>query len=110
MEVSVPDHLRFLKGEFSDEIPDEVIHFNKFKVRRNWWVGLLGALQNGLADGVFSDPRARLEIENFTNFYLDSANFFDKPLTTQEDISRANRIINIALGEDPNQQKRGFQT
>jgi len=108
-EFTLPEHLRFLRDEFSDEIPVDVIHSNhpqnRFKVRRNWWAGLLADLEVGLAEGAFTDPDVQEKIRAFTDFYFHRPNFFDKPLTTPEDIAKANRIINVALGEEPPQAK-----
>ena len=102
---TITDHIRFLRDTFSDEIPGEVIHSdaknNRFKVRRNWWVGLLADLENGLEDGEFSDPQVQREIKDFTEFYYHRPNFFDKPLTTADDIARANSLIRRILGEKP---------
>jgi len=41
------EHLRKLHENYSDEIPDQELHGEgNFKVRRNWWHGVIGDLDN----------------------------------------------------------------
>lgn len=94
--------LRKLRDDYSEEIPEKILSGispdRKFKVRRNWWQGVVGSLLNTLKWNLITDPEIRAEVEEFTNHYK-SEEFHDQPLTTARDIQRANEIINLVLGE-----------
>lgn len=93
------ERLRWLRDDFSDEIPSEVMsgHGN-FKVRRNWWQGVVGYLWLGVRDASF-DSKFLPDVERFLSDYT-SDEFHRKPLTTEADIARANELINRLLGEE----------
>ncbi len=101
--LSVPDKLRYLRDNFSDEIPDQVIHStspnNAFKVRRNWFQGVVATLERALDEGLVSNPDMEWRVNVFIRDYT-SQEFKDKPLTEASDIDEANRIINLVLGEE----------
>lgn len=95
--------MRWLRDECSDEIPEKIIHSHKdnrerpHKVRKNWFTGFVGDLDNLLNHNEISDPElkklAEQAIKKFT-----SDEFKKQPLTTPEDIEYANSVISMILG------------
>lgn len=91
--------LRELHDDFSDEIPIEILEGNgNSKVRRNWWHKVvLGLLILKEQDQM--PPELRKELDEFVGYYTSDV-FKKRPLTTQQDISRANNLLNRVLGRD----------
>ncbi len=90
------ERLRCLRDGYSDEIPEEILHGQgRFKVRRNWWHGLIGYLERGLEYGDIPKEFGE-EIEAFVERYT-SEEFHRQPLTTSDDISRANSLLDKIL-------------
>ena len=86
------EHLRRLHDDFSDEIPDRVLHGRgAFKVRRNWWQGVVGDLDRLRSQGQIPQELQE-EVDGFLDHYT-SEEFHEQPLTTPEDISRVNGLI-----------------
>ena len=98
------ERLRWMRDDFSDEIPDIVLRgwmakeTRMFKVRRNWWNGLVGCLERMMLKG-WIDPKMLDEVGDFVGHYT-SEEFHYQPLTSREDISRANELIDKILGRD----------
>ena len=93
------EHLKRLKEGFSDEIPGKVLHGKgDFKVRRNWWQGVVGDLDRLKSKGQIP-PGLEGEVEDFLTHYT-SEDFHEQPLTTGEDITRANSLIDRILGRN----------
>jgi len=91
------DQLRHLRDDFSDEIPAEELHGKgNFKVRRNWWQGLVGNLENGLGNGLVP-ATLKPEVEAFLDEYA-SDDFRSQALTTKDDIVKANTLFDKLLG------------
>lgn len=91
------EHLRRLRTEFSDEIPDKVLHGRgDFKVRRNWWQGVVGDLDLLRTRGQIPQE-LQGEVDGFLKHYT-SEDFHSQPLTTVEDISRVNNLLDRILG------------
>lgn len=95
------DRLRHLRDDWSDEIPDEIIHStspNKaFKVRVGWFQGVTATLEAALEQ--IDDPALEAEVTRFVNYYTSDV-FKAQELTKASDIFAANRIINRVLGEE----------
>jgi len=90
------EKLGWLRDEFSDEIPNEVIHGGgRFKVRRAWWQCLTGNLELGLQEGVIPE-----ELREDTQTFLEDTitEFRQQSLTYPEDIQRANNLLDRILG------------
>ncbi|GEM_PF-1729108 len=98
LQIRLNENIRMLRDAYSNEIPENIVHStdenNKFKVRGAWWAALGGNLRVSLREGTITDPLVRSNIENF----LDTPK---SEMTTKEDIDRANKIINIVLGDEP---------
>jgi hypothetical protein len=91
------ERFQWLKDQFSDEIPDKVLQGRgNFKVRRNWWQGLVGDLERGLRNGVVPEE-LRPDVEQFLDHYT-SEEFHNQSLTTEADIQRANGLLSRILG------------
>lgn len=75
----VVDYLTHARDDWSDEIPAQMIHSdaqnNKFKVRKNWFVGVSAMLSNVLDENVIKNPEP----------------------TKKSDIDKANGIIDEVL-------------
>ena len=101
----IPDpmtrQLRLLLNVFSDEIPSEEIHGNSahryFKVRRNWFHRVVGAMEMGIRTGEFKDSELVSALKEFL-YYIVSDEFRKKPLTTKDDIEWANSLIRKITG------------
>lgn len=92
------EYLRILRDEYSDEIPEQVLHGfvtdqdrKKFKVRRNWWHGVVGGLDILQSRGLVPSGLEQ-EVSDFVEHY-SSKDFHNQPLTTADDIARANEIL-----------------
>lgn len=96
------EHLKRLRTDWSDQIPKEIVHSdapdNQYKVRRNWFTGVVADVANLLDEGEITDlarqTAAKQLIASFT-----SEEFINRDLTTIEDIQTANSLIDIILGE-----------
>ncbi|MBI2599436.1 hypothetical protein HYW43_00765 [Candidatus Daviesbacteria bacterium] len=110
-QLSFQDCLRFLRDDCSDEIPEEILNGlspqKLYKVRRNWWMGVVSVLEQGLRKGEIPDLELQGQVDSFIDYYT-SDQFKKQPLTKAEDIAEANRIITLILGdkqEDINQNE-----
>ena len=93
------EHLRKITDNASDEIPNEVLRGRgNYKVRRNWWNGVVVDMELGLHRGEIPNQLVD-ETRQFIAHYT-SENFHDQILTTREDIQRANSLIDRILGRD----------
>ena len=93
------EHLIRLSENFSDEIPGKVLHGKgDFKVRRNWWQGVVGGLDCLISQGQIPSALEG-EVEDFLTHYT-SEDFHRQPLTTEKDITRANNLIDKILGKN----------
>lgn len=91
------EHLRQLHDDFSDEIPGQVLHGQgRFKVRRNWWQGVIGDLDRLMSHGQIPEE-LKGEVDEFMTHYT-SEEFHSQPLTTQEDLGRVNTLLRKILG------------
>lgn len=102
-DISPIEYLRALRDNYSDEIPEQVLHGptsavdrKAFKVCRNWWIGLVGGLGRLQLEGL-APPCLDEEVKSFVVYY--SSDEF-KRLTTAEDIRRANDLITRIVGDD----------
>lgn len=97
------EHLKEIRHDFSDEIPKEIIHSdavdNKFKVRRNWFVGILVDVENALKDGVIMTLEGKLAAEQLVKRFR-SDEFIERELTEKRDIDEANNLIDIILVQE----------
>ena len=94
-------YLKWLRDGNSNEIPNEILsgHSEKkfFKVRRNWWNGLVGGLSSLLRKGLVKDEKTLGDIQNFLKKY-NSDEFRFKPLTEAVDIAAANALLDEIVG------------
>lgn len=99
---SLLEHLVWLRNEFSDEIPDEIVHStdkdNKYKVRRSWFTGVVAAAEEALRKGEIKTSEGKLAVEQLSERFT-SEEFIQKAKTEKEDIEKANELIDIILEE-----------
>ena len=93
--------LHLLLNAFSDEIPPQIIHGNNNdryrKVRKNWFNGVVGAMESGMLSGEFANIDLIGRVEQFLD-YVTSYDFKHKLLTTEDDIKWANALIREIIG------------
>lgn len=92
------ERYKWLRDQFSDEIPNEILDGRiggNFKVRRNWWQGLVQDLELGVMKGVISEE-LKPDVEQFIDYYT-SDEFKHQLLTKKEDIQRANDLLEKIL-------------
>lgn len=96
------EYLRTLRDNWSDEIPDNIIHGpisgtdkKQFKVRRNWWQGVVGSLGRLQLKGLIS-PEMNDEVTEFIAYYTSD----QFTLTTPDDIQRANALITRIISDN----------
>ena len=101
--ISPVEYLRMLRDNYFDDIPVQILHGpvsavdrKTFKVRRNWWNGVVGGLETLQLEGLVS-PDLEKEVQNFLAYYT-SDEFHHQPLTTAEDIQRTNDLITKIIG------------
>ena len=95
--------LKHFRDDFQDKIPPEVIHSsspdNKFKARRGWFQMVAGHLSYSLEDGHIKDLALKEKVDGFLKWCVEGE--FKKGggerLTSQEDIEKANEVINSVL-------------
>lgn len=91
------EKLRQYKHEWSDDIPNQIVHEGKIKARKQFFQKVAATLENLLSDGQIP-TKLKQEAEKFMKHYT-SAEFQNQPLTTKKDINRANNLIKRILGE-----------
>jgi len=90
------ENLRHLRDDHDDDIPDQKA-YGSFKVQRKWWQKLIFGLEDAAQEGLIPDD-LKPEVGEFIQHYT-SEDFHKQPLTTAEDISQANGLINKILGK-----------
>lgn len=101
-EYGIPNpstrHLRLIQMTHKDSIPDRVIHSNDwdkyYKVRGAWWQGVGAAMEWGIEAGEFTDPSLIGEMKDFITKHYSLRQANHRYLTTPEDITEANALIN----------------
>jgi uncharacterized protein YaaW (UPF0174 family) len=97
------EQLKSLRRDWSDEIPQEVIHFNdedsKYKVRRNWFQQIVTNTWMLLDEGKISNEESKKAAEELIEKFT-SEEFVERKLTTSEDIETANHLMDVILGEE----------
>jgi hypothetical protein len=101
--------LRYLRDDFSEEIPKRIIHStdpdNRYKVRAAWFTCVSAYLSLGMRKGFISDE-LRERAQEFID-YCASDQFHYQPRRSLADIERANMVINKVVGEDQPEEKAG---
>ena len=87
--------LKHLRDDHDDDIPDQKA-YGDFKVQRKWWQKLIFGLEDAAQEGVIPEG-LRDEVGAFVQHYT-SEEFHKQPLTTAEDIGRANGLISRIIG------------
>jgi hypothetical protein len=103
-DIPPVEHQRILRDYWSDEIPTDILHGpvnssdpKRFKVRRNWWQGVVDGL-TGLQKRGLVPHGLEEEVADFMTHYT-SDEFHNQQLTTAEDIQRANTLITKIVGD-----------
>ncbi len=96
------EHLRGLRTGWKDEIPGKVIHSdaadNRYKVRRNWFTGVVADVENLLTDGEITTDEGRAAAGQLLDTFT-SEEFTRRELTSAQDIQTANSLIDVILGK-----------
>ncbi|MBI2128901.1 hypothetical protein HYU07_01545 [Candidatus Woesearchaeota archaeon] len=101
MEIMAKQYcaLRCLRDEYSDEMPQEIIHSaspnNKYKVRVGWWGNLSLRLSALEERGLLSDDLVQQYHQLVIGYILHLKK--NKGLTRTEDINAANHLINQVM-------------
>lgn len=94
------DFLRSLLDDWSDEVPDEVIRGydeNKnFKVRKNWFMAVVGQLELAAIDFLDNNKDLALDIKSFS-IECTSKEFHESKKTPLEYVHRANDLLKRTL-------------
>ena len=89
--------LNHLRNEYSDEIPNEIINSTSdnplYKVRKAWFDNIIRVIHEMAMDYYFMDDTT--ELDKFTSYYTSGE--FQARLTTAEDISRGNEVLDYLL-------------
>lgn len=89
------DHLERLRDVWSDEIPEEIVRYGMFKVRKNWWFALATTL-DAMEEVGLLEQDLKTEIAIFFTKY--SGDFGRSGhLTQPEHIQEANQLITRVL-------------
>ena len=100
-EINRFDHLKMLRG-WSDEVPEEILRGStgdkppEFKVRKNWWMGIMGDLYFLTEDEMVPEDLLK-EIKDFEEKFSGKDSDFPTRLTTAKDIAEANALIDKIL-------------
>jgi len=93
--------LKKLRDRYSDEIPLQVLSGKQvgkdYKVRKNWWHGLFGELDQVIQSLPEEEHLLKNSITIFCNKYGRKESDFRYRLTTKEDIAEANVLIDKVL-------------
>ena len=96
-------HMKFLRDDFSNEIPEKILHSNmgqpKYKVRKNWFQGVIADADCVISDGYATDHTKRL-FEEFMSYYKNSDAM--NRLTKSEDIDKANKLLTSLINDIEN--------
>ena len=93
------ERIRWLRDDFSDEIPPTILHGSgDFKVRRMWWQGVIGDIDLALLldNGVVPKeliPEARIFLKKY-----QTEEFRGKARISRADIDEANELLDKILG------------
>ena len=95
------ERFRYFKNEWKSEIPNQILSGaspdKKYKVRKNWFQGVIGDLEWGVLP-LLSKEKHQVLIEDIRNFFsrYTSAEFKSR-LTTKEDIDTADSLIDSVI-------------
>ena len=97
--VSLPDELRVLRFEWKDEIPTEKIDSTaedrRYKVRGAWFESVSNVIGMMEFEGSLDDEESKKSAKEFYDRFTNEE--FKQRLTTEEDISIANKCIDTIL-------------
>jgi len=97
----IKEKLTELRDDFSDEIPEKIIHSDqtsdkKYKAVKYWWTALNSYLQTGIDFDVIQEPELKKDVDAFIKKY-SSKEFNNQPRTTTDNINEANKTISNVL-------------
>jgi len=102
--LSPIDYLKMLRDEYSNEIPDQILHGpvsvtnpKRNKARRNWWFCVVGRLDKLRSKNLVPFGLDE-EVNDFIKHY-SSKEFHNQLLTTEADINKANELITKIVGK-----------
>ena len=104
-DANLLGHLRGLRYDWSDEIPEEIIHSDAppdkrySKARTSWFTSVTADVYYALEEGEIKTPQGKAVAEQLITRFT-SEEWANQDLTTAEDIQEANRLIDIILTEE----------
>lgn len=90
------EKLQWYRDEWSEEIPEEIIHSGMYKVRAAWFTGVISVIDVARDYNDIKSWRNRLRAKKFMKKYA-SQEFKMQELITINDIEAGNKIINQML-------------
>lgn len=92
--------LERLLNEWSDEVPEEILHGEgKFKVRVNWWNAVTGWMNVIMGKNLIEDDELIERMKKFVKTYA-GRDYWQRghKRTTKEDIDTANHLLTDMIG------------
>jgi len=96
------ESLRRLRDDFDGSIPEGTVRDGDFKVRKNWWIALIGYVWLALDQGEIKDPETEKLANEFLDDYMrdgENEKFHCRP-TSAQDIERADQLITAIVGKE----------
>ena len=93
--------IKHMRYDYSDEIPEKILNggmypLPKYKVRINWFHGLIGWLNLGINYNFF-DQRKYSQINRNFAFHIQTTTLCGDRLITRGDINIGNKILDIMI-------------
>lgn len=100
MQFDYLTHLKLLRDECTDDIPDIILHSSTdpgcHKVRKGWFVGVKADACNAIEKGYATEKSERLFNEILA--YQNDTDFWNR-LTVKDDIDMANELLSSLIDD-----------
>ena len=92
------ESLQRLLTDYSDEIPEEMVLTGPYKVRGNWFSGVISYIRLILRKGYIRDESLIRDFKEFSDDFIKRKRAIPDFRTTQEDIEQANSLLRRVIG------------